>query len=118
MSMIGLTPAELDAARVDFDAQVLPDRCDLRRPAGGTFADVPGGQGLPCRLGPVAGRDVLALGDTASRLEADAVLRVAHDAPIRLGDHARVGGARCVIVWIHPVTRIHQTALVRIEGSG
>lgn len=116
-----LTAAEVDQLRVDA-ADGLLDVCDLRRrPApGAPWANVAGGIGLRCRLTPGGGRDVEAMSAVAARLEADAILHLAHDAPVLRGDHAFVNAARtrCEVLYVHPVVRAHRLCLVRVEESG
>lgn len=117
LPLITTTPAELAEIRAGF-AALLPDTCSLRREsASGVWGDVPQGQGLPCRLSPLRGRNVEAYGEISARLEADAVLRLPHDAPVQVDDHAHIDGVRCAVVFIVPSPRVHLTALVRLEQS-
>lgn len=116
MTMPGMTAEELAAVRADFAAQVLPDRGTVRREVHpGTYETVL--DDLPCRLSPVTNRQAEEWGELAARFGADALLRAPHDAQLLPGDHVRINGARCVLVWVHPAPRVHQTALARIEQS-
>ena len=117
-----LTAREIDLMRADA-ADGLLDVCDLRRRVSpdGPWEDVGGGHQLACRLTPGGGhRDVEALSDISARLQADAVLHLVHDAPVRRLDQAYVNAARirCEVLYVHPIVRAHRLCLVRVEESG
>lgn len=121
--MIGLTPAEVQAVRADFDNLTLTETATLRRQPtpGAPWENVAGAVGVACRYSPSQGRDVDAWSDIAARVQADATLRLPADVDVRRGDRAHVTGEAgtvlCEVLWVAPSVRIHRNALVRTVES-
>lgn len=115
-----LTPDELASMRSDA-LGALFERCIVMRrdEPGAPLAEI--AFDLPCRYVPANGREVDTGTGVTAGIDADATVRLPHDADVRRGDRLRIAGdggeVLSDVVWTGPAARVHRNVLVRTVES-
>lgn len=114
--MIGLTTDEWGLLRDDFAEALLPDTATIRRRAGGSWGDVPGGP-VPARLTVTSLlADTDGLSEAAATVGADAVVRFPVGTDVARGDRVTIDGRAAEVRMVVPAPRALLTVLVSLEG--